>query len=88
LLLSNNLRFTLTGTECSHPDKSKIKLNKELNKIGITIDNAPAELIEIDSNGNKVLTSDLIKLNNSFNQTIKSLYDNIIRKIEAVAQGT
>lgn len=88
LLLSNNLRFALTGTECTHPDKSKIKLNKELNKVGITVDNAPIELIEIDTDGNKILTSDLTKLSNSSNQVIKSLYNNLIRKIEAIAQGT
>ena len=88
LLLSNNLRFALTGTEGAHPDKAKIKLNKELEKVGITIDNAPEELIEIDSKGNKVITTDLTKLAHSQSLPIRNVYNKALRKIEAVAQGT
>ena len=35
-LLSNNLRFELTGSEVAHPDKAKINFTKELNNIRIS----------------------------------------------------
>lgn len=88
LLLSNNLRDSLTGTEGAHPDKAKVKIANELAKEGITLENAPAELIEFDKNGNPTITSNLTKLANSSNASVRRVYNKAIRKIEAVAQGT
>lgn len=100
-LLSNNLRFSLTGSEVAHPDKAKIKWEKELKAVGL--EKYPPFL---DNKGqldiNKV--SDLVdvydhilnyssspNLDESSMETLDKLwsfYHSVIRKISAGAQGT
>lgn len=91
-LLSNNMRFELTGSEVAHPDKSKINYTEELDKIGITRNTNP-EYFKLNKKGQYVAIdnfNDLIWLKNQsiLHPILKSIYDNAIIKTEAVAQGT
>ena len=88
VLLSNNLRFALTGTEAAHPDKSNVNIESELNAQGINIYNGETLGLVKTINGKKVITNDLIDLAKSNDSRVQTAYNNLIKKIEAVAQGT
>lgn len=99
-LLSNNLRFSLTGSEVAHPDKAIIDWKSELEAVGL--ETYPPFL---DKNGkiNKAKLSDLtnlydiLKRHNNMDldageavmiDKLETLYNSVIRKTEAAAQGT
>ena len=100
-LLSNNLRFSLTGSEVAHPDKAKIKWEKELEQAGLQ--NYPPFLdkqgkIDIAKVSNLIdvythiqtyeQSPDLDKAQMETLNKLQEYYHSVIRKISAGAQGT
>ena len=94
-LLSNNLRFSLTGSEIAHPTKKLvINWNKELEEVGLK-DYAPFykgkkpnEKFLSDLVGLREYITDLTEESQEVVNKVLKLYHNIIRKTEALAQGT
>lgn len=100
-LLSNNLRFSLTGSEIAHPTK-KLKINwkQELKDAGLE-NYAPlykgdkpneaflSSLINIEELINQILQSpDISEFEIETANRLSNLYNSVIRKTEALAQGT
>lgn len=100
-LLSNNLRFSLTGSEIAHPTK-KLKINWEQELKNAGLENYPP--LYKGNKPNEAFLSSLINIEELMNQILQSpdisedevetvnklsnLYNSVIRKTEALAQGT
>lgn len=77
-LLSNNLRFTYTGSEIAHPNKAKINWNAELLKEGLAIVKQPEDWIAFKKN----------IYNGTDVEGYLKVYNRVMRQIQNVAEGT